>query len=44
MSTVAATGSRFAGALAAKDSVALAELLDPQIEFRALTPRRSRAT
>jgi hypothetical protein len=41
VSAAAPTGSRFAGALAAKDSVALAELLDPQIEFRALTPRRS---
>jgi hypothetical protein len=41
MSTAAATGSRFASALAAKDGTALAALLDPQIEFRALTPRRS---
>jgi hypothetical protein len=37
----AAAGSRFASALAAKDSEAMLELLHPQIEFRALTPRRS---
>jgi hypothetical protein len=36
-----AAGSRFAGALAAKDTVAMHELLDPQIDFRALTPSRS---
>jgi hypothetical protein len=34
----AATGSRFASALAAKDREGLRELLAPQIEFRALTP------
>jgi len=33
-------GTRFARALAAKDSVAIAALLDPQIDFRALTPKR----
>ncbi len=41
MEGAAATGSRFASALAAKDRDALRELLHPQIEFRALTPRRS---
>jgi len=35
------TGSRFASALASKDTAAMLALLDPQIEFRALTPRRS---
>jgi hypothetical protein len=39
--TATATGSRFASALAAKDAKALRSLLDPQIEFRALTPRRA---
>jgi hypothetical protein len=34
-------GSRFASALAAKDRDALRELLSPQIEFRALTPRKT---
>ncbi len=41
MESAAATGSRFASALAAKDRDALRELLHPQVEFRALTPRRS---
>lgn len=40
METAAATGSRFASALAAKDRGALRELLHPEIEFRALTPNR----
>ena len=35
------TGTRFANALAAKDTEAMLALLSPQIEFRALTPRRS---
>ncbi len=34
-------GARFARALAAKDSETLRELLDPNIEFRALTPRKA---
>ena len=34
-------GASFAAALAAKDREALLALLDPQIEFRALTPRRA---
>jgi hypothetical protein len=34
-------GTRFVRALAAKDRVALVALLDPQIEFRGLTPSRS---
>jgi hypothetical protein len=33
-------GTRFARALAAKDRNAIAALLDPQIDFRALTPKR----
>ncbi|HUE28030.1 MAG TPA: hypothetical protein VMP89_14740 [Solirubrobacteraceae bacterium] len=41
MESAAATGTRFASALAAKDRDALRELLHPQVEFRALTPRRS---
>jgi len=41
MSDTAATGSRFASALAAKDTDAMLALLHPQIEFRALTPRRT---
>jgi hypothetical protein len=39
--SAAATGSRFASALAAKDRDALRKLLHPQIEFRALTPRKA---
>lgn len=34
-------GAQFARALAAKDFTRLAELIHPEIEFRALTPRRS---
>jgi hypothetical protein len=34
-------GAEFVAALAAKDSEAIAAMLDPQIDFRALTPRRS---
>jgi hypothetical protein len=34
-------GVKFARALAAKDSARLAELLHPEVEFRALTPRRN---
>jgi hypothetical protein len=41
MESASATGSRFASALAAKDADALRSLLHPQVEFRALTPRRS---
>jgi hypothetical protein len=41
MAVATATGSRFASALAAKDTAAMLELLHPQIEFRALTPRRA---
>ena len=37
----AGTASRFASALAAKDTEAMLALLAPAIEFRALTPRRS---
>ena len=37
----ACAGLEFARALAAKDAERLLELLHPQIEFRALTPRRS---
>jgi len=33
-------GTRFAEAVAAKDTVALTELLAPEIDFRALTPRK----
>ena len=36
-----ATGSRFASALAAKDTEAMLALLSPTIEFRALTPRKN---
>jgi hypothetical protein len=36
-----AAGSRFASALAAKDTEAMLSLLAPEIEFRALTPRRT---
>ena len=41
MCATPASGSRFAAALAAKDAAALLALLAPQIEFRALTPRRA---
>lgn len=41
MEAAVATGSRFASALAAKDRDAMRELLHPQIEFRALTPRKA---
>ena len=41
MATAATTGSRFASALAAKDAQALLAMLHPQVEFRALTPRRA---
>ena len=34
-------GQDYANALAAKDWRAIAELLDPRVEFRALTPRRT---
>jgi hypothetical protein len=34
-------GAGFVAALAAKDSEAIVAMLDPQIDFRALTPRRS---
>ncbi len=40
MDAAAATGSRFASAVAAKDRDGLRELLHPEIEFRALTPNR----
>jgi hypothetical protein len=33
-------GERFAEAIAKKDSAGLTELLDPEIDFRALTPNR----
>ena len=36
-----APGADFARALAAKDSARLLELMDPEIDFRGLTPRRS---
>ena len=35
------TGEAFADALAAKDGAAIAELLDPEIDFRGLTPSRA---
>jgi hypothetical protein len=38
---MASLGTEFAHALAAKDSSRLLELLDPEIDFRGLTPRRS---
>lgn len=41
MEQQATVGVEFARALAAKDSARLAELLHPEVEFRALTPRRS---
>lgn len=34
-------GAEFARALAAKDSGRLRELIDPQVDFRGLTPKRS---
>ncbi len=41
MEQQATMGVEFARALAAKDSARLAELLHPEVEFRALTPRRN---
>jgi hypothetical protein len=41
MERQATVGVEFARALAAKDSARLAELLHPEVEFRALTPRRN---
>lgn len=41
MAHQATVGVEFARALAAKDSARLAELLHPEVEFRALTPRRN---
>lgn len=41
MSQEQTTGKAFAAALAAKDSERIIALLDPQIDFRALTPRRT---
>ena len=41
MSDQQTTGAAFAAALAAKDSEQMTALLDPQIDFRALTPRRA---
>jgi hypothetical protein len=38
---MATLGSEFAHALAAKDSSRLLELMDPEIDFRGLTPSRS---
>ncbi len=40
MSEQQTLGATFARALAAKDFDRVAELMDPEIEFRALTPRR----
>jgi hypothetical protein len=37
---MATTGEQFAEALAAKDEARLRDLLDPEVDFRALTPRR----
>ena len=37
----AGSASRFASALAAKDTDAMLALLHPEVDFRALTPRRS---
>jgi hypothetical protein len=34
-------GKRFAEALAARDADALADVLDPQVDFRGVTPSRS---
>ena len=39
--TVASLGVAFAHAIAGRDLAKLAELLHPEVEFRALTPRRS---
>jgi len=41
MSEQQTIGATFARALAAKDFEQIAELMDPEIEFRALTPRRN---
>ena len=41
MEQQATVGVEFARALAARDSARLAELLHPEVEFRALTPRRN---
>jgi hypothetical protein len=41
MDSGATIGSSFARALAEKDSEALLGLFDPQVDFRALTPKRS---
>lgn len=38
--TTTGLGTRFAAALAAKDSAALTELLAPDVDFLGLTPRR----
>lgn len=38
--TTQGLGSRFATALAEKDFEGLAELLDPQVDFRGVTPRK----
>ena len=40
MATTQTIGSEFAQALAARDFERIAGLLDPEIDFRALTPRR----
>jgi ketosteroid isomerase-like protein len=39
--TATSAGRRFAEALGAKDFDAIAELLDPAVDFRGLTPRRT---
>jgi hypothetical protein len=39
--TATPLGTAFAHAIAAHDFAKLAELLHPEVEFRALTPRRS---
>ena len=41
MAEATTLGREFATALAAKDFESIAELLHPEVEFRALTPRRS---
>lgn len=41
MEQQATAGVEFARALAAKDAARLRELLHPEVEFRALTPRRN---
>lgn len=41
MTDPAALGPRFAAALAARDAAAMRALLHPDVEFRALTPRRA---